>query len=108
MYIQIKTTYPLSKQSEVLKAYIAATKKNKIPKYAKLIVPMAVSAGGKGVETFAVVEVEKGRYEDVINLIAKIEQEYHQIEGYTYQIRSWMTGPEAFATMGQEKPEYQE
>ncbi|NVM53837.1 MAG: hypothetical protein HWN66_09060 [Candidatus Helarchaeota archaeon] len=105
MYLILTSTYPFTKQAETEKAFFKAMEKNPTPAYIKPATPLAVRAGRAGIETLAVYEIDKGKIEEATNFIAKALQEYWGIEGYTYELTTWMTGPEAFATIGKKMPE---
>lgn len=105
MYIIIISTYPFTKQDEVEKAFIQGLQKNPIPSYIKQAVPLAVKAGGAGIETLAVFEVKSDKIQDALTELTKFERFYWGIEGYTYEAKLWATGPEAFDMIGKKMPE---
>jgi len=98
--IMVTMFYPLTKVPEVAKKYFEAFKKFPLKSFEKEVVTamkMHDKEGGVGI---AIVEVEKGRYEDALNLGYKRMLQFSSIEGFNYKVETLMTVEESLKSMG--------
>ena len=56
------------------------------------------------IRVIAITEVEKGKYEEALNLEAKRLVEYMSIEGYRFEMETLMTTEEAMPLLGLKMP----
>jgi hypothetical protein len=99
-YISIRTCYPPTKINETVNVFLDVQKKYPPDEeLMKTLVPSAVSGTLDGVEALSVYEVERYKVGDALLRISKVMAEYRKIEGYFYEIKTWLTAEEAISTI---------
>lgn len=106
--VLIMTTirFPFGKASEVAKRYLEGSKKN--PPDASLFktLAMGLRMTKEGWMTIGISDVVKGKYEEVLLRQARVNQEiFSDIEGFTYEVETFMDITEAMPIIGMEAPE---
>lgn len=98
--------YPQNKQSEVEQAYFRALKKYPRDKSVmKRVLRLAVRATKDGYKTLAIYDIPDGKFSAAFNHIAAFMHEYANIEGYRYEIETYLDMGEAFKIIGKPVPE---
>ena len=97
--------FPHAKSSEVAKKNIELIQKYPAdPSLGEGLV-IGVKATLEGIKALFVGNVTKGKIEEYIEAVAKQYQETAlEVEGYKYQIETYMTIPEAYKILGMEPP----
>jgi len=97
--------FPHAKSSEVAKKNIELIQKYPAdPSLGEGLV-IGVKATLEGIKALFVGNVTKGKVEEYIEAVAKQYQETAlEVEGYKYQIETYMTVPEAYKILGMEPP----
>lgn len=97
--------FPHAKSSEVAKKNIELIQKYPAdPSLGEGLV-IGVKATLEGIKALFVGNVTKGKIEEYIEAVAKQYQETAlEVEGYKYQIETYMTVPEAYKILGMEPP----
>jgi len=104
--IFIESQYPVSKNKEVLAAWLKALEK--YPRDESLATPLvesAVTSDKCGLRVFSANQTKPGKYEEALAYTAKFMTEFFDIEGFYYEIRTWMTIEEALESIGQKPPD---
>ena len=82
--------YPPGKANEVGKKFLEVTKKlPPDPSISKLLT-IAVKATKDGIKVVGISEIVKGKYEEALARSTKWNQEYTSIEGYRYEMETFM------------------
>jgi hypothetical protein len=100
-YIITTSLYPSDKAPEVAKRYLEAIAK--YPPDARLgtqIVPAAVTTTLQGIKVIGIIEVKKGKLEDVVARTAKMMAMFFSIQGFEYTIERYATVEEAMKVIG--------
>ncbi|MHA2036227.1 MAG: hypothetical protein ACW98X_07325 [Promethearchaeota archaeon] len=97
--------FPHAKANEVAKKNIELIQKYPAdPSLGEGLV-IGVKATTEGIKGLFVGDVKKGKVEEFIERVAKQYQETAlEIEGYKYQLETYMTVPEAYKILGMEPP----
>jgi hypothetical protein len=99
--IMVTVWYPPNKSTEVTKKYFEVMKKFPAASFAKMVVNAVKTSWDKeGVVAMEIAEIEKGKYEEEMNLIMKRMNELTGIEGVRYRVETLITFEQAFALMG--------
>jgi hypothetical protein len=99
-------TYPPNKQLEVQNKFFEIV--NKYPydeSVAKRLVRLAVRITKDGYEVISIVDIPEGKYTEAFKQTAANLHEYSGIEGYRGEIRTYLSGEEAFKIIGKKLPE---
>jgi hypothetical protein len=100
-YIITHCWYPLTKADEVAKKYLEALEKYPPDEsLAKSVVPAAISSIQEGLETLAIVEVERQKVGDALERDIRFMIEFRSIEGFNYEIKIWSKVEEALERIG--------
>jgi len=102
--IMVTLWYPPDKGIEVGKKYLGVMQKFPLESFEKPLVPVGVSPSKDGIKGISITEVEKGKYEETLNLVARRMVEFHGIEGFRYEIKTLLTGEEAMPLIGLKMP----
>ena len=102
--IMVTTWYPPDKATEVAKKFLEVIQKYPHESFEKPLVLGAVSTVKDGIKVISITEVEKGKYEEALNLTSKRLVEYMGIEGYRCEIDTLLTVEEAMPLIGLEMP----
>ena len=98
--------YPPNEQLEVQNKFFETV--NKYPydeTLMKRIVRLAVRMTPDGYEVINIYDIPEGKYTEAFNRIASSIHEYSTIEGYTSEVRTYLSGEEAFKIIGKKLPE---
>ena len=104
--IMIENRYPLSKNQEVIAAWLGAMEK--YPRPEGLFTPLletAVSSRKKGLRVLSAYQPEPGKFEEALAYFGRFMSSFFHIESYSYEMSTWLTIEEAMASIGQEAPE---
>ncbi|HEC38394.1 hypothetical protein LCGC14_1290840 [marine sediment metagenome] len=104
-FIIATSSYPSHKQDEVVKKYIKL-----IPKYPPdeslgELIAQPVSTGPNGITVLSIYRVKEGKLDAAFIRTGTQLYEYKDIEGYEYEVKVWLTFPEAAAIAGIPSPE---
>ena len=102
--IMVTSWYPPNKAIEVAKKLLEGMQKFPQESFEKPLVLAGVTSVKDGIRGITITEVEKGKYEEALNLTAKRLVEYFGIEGYRFEIETLMTIEEAMPLLGLEMP----
>ncbi len=106
MYLVVEIWYPPGNEAKAGKLYLEILKKyppdNTI---SETVIPFAVNSTPQGTHTFTVSNVKKGKLEDAIKNATQNMLGFSEIEGMTYQIRTYLTAPEAMRFINLQMPE---
>ena len=97
--IMVTSWIPPDKGTEVGKKYLEVMQKIPFESFEKPL----VNAGNMikdGLKVIVIVEVEKGKYEEALNLAVKRESEFFGIDGYRSEIETLLTLEEAMPMLG--------
>ena len=98
--------YPAHKQVEVQNRFFEVV--NKYPEdetIMKRIVQLGVRVTFEGYEVMNLYDIPEGKYTEAFNRTASNLHEYSNIEGYTAEIRTYLSGAEAFKIIGKKLPD---
>ncbi len=102
--IMLTSWYPPDKATEVAKKFIEVMGKYPQESFEKPLVLAAASSVKDGLRSISITEIEKGKYEEAMDLIARREVEYFGIEGYRFEMETLLTIEEAMPLVGLEMP----
>jgi len=102
--IMVTSWYPPDKAVEVAKKFLEVMQKFPQESFEKPLLLGGVTSVKDGIRVIAITEVEKGKYEEALNLEAKRLVEYMSIEGYRFEMETLMTTEEAMPLLGLEMP----
>jgi hypothetical protein len=101
MYIVITSLYPNDKAKEVAKMYLKCLEKYPVDNsVATPIVPVAIRATQQGIRTIVISEVKKGKFDDAMAISTNRMVMFHDIEGYRYSIKPFLTLEEGLKLIG--------
>ena len=104
--IFVESQYPVSKNQEVLAAWLKALEKYPRDEgLSTILVDAAVTSDKCGLRVFTASQTKPGKYEEAMAYTAKFMTEFFDIEGFYYEIRTWMTIDEAMESIGGKAPE---
>jgi hypothetical protein len=98
--IMITVSYPLTKGNEVTKKYFEVMKKFPHASFEKPLVDAQKMHDKEGGVVISIFAVDKGKYEESLNLNYKRFLEFYGIEGFNYKVETLMTLEESFALQG--------
>jgi len=104
--IFVESQYPVSKNKEVLAAWLSALEK--YPRDESLATPLvdaAVTSDKCGLRVFSANQTKPGKYEEALAYTSKFMTEFFDIEDFSYEIRTWLTNEEAMESIGEKAPE---
>jgi len=97
--------YPPGTESKAGKKYLEVMKKYPDDKSISTpVVPFMVNTTRNGTHTMSIYQVKRGMWEKATDLATKRMLEFSVIEGIRYEIRSYLTAPEAMANINLEMP----
>ncbi|NVM00743.1 MAG: hypothetical protein HWN67_00285 [Candidatus Helarchaeota archaeon] len=97
--------YPHGKAKDVGKKYIEVLKKFPPDRSLAKTVLVAARATKDGIKVIGISDVKKGKYKEALIRLVQSEQEYTDIEGFTYEIETYLDITEAMPIVGLEAPE---
>jgi len=98
MFLMITQTYPTKSVAEVGKVGMELLAKAP-PPYVKRL-GVYIAAGGDGMKTYILYEIEKGQVEEGIKELNKRYVAYFNIEGWKFTVEPLMTVEEALPLIG--------
>jgi len=98
MFFMVTQTYPTKSVAEVGKVGVESLAKAP-PPYVKRL-GVYIAAGGDGMKTYVLYEIEKGHVEEGIKELNKRMVAYFNIEGWKFTVESLMTPEEALPMLG--------
>ena len=104
--IFIESQYPVSKNKEVLTAWLQGIEK--YPRPDDLFTPLvetAVASDKCGLRVLSAFQSLPGKYEETAAYFAKFMTVFYEIESFYYETRTWMTIEEAMESIGEKAPE---
>jgi hypothetical protein len=104
--LMIKNQYPVSKNKEVLAAWLSGLEK--YPRPEDLVTPLietAVSSDMNGLKVMSAYLFDPAKYAKVSAYFRKFMTTFYEIEGYVYQFSTWSTIEEALESIGEKPPE---
>lgn len=105
VYLVLDVWYPPGKESEAGNQYLEVMKKYPgDPSISEAVIPFAVNSTPEGTHTFTVSTVKKGKLEEAIKRTTQSMLEF-SVEGMRYQIRTYLTAPEAMRLINLQMPE---
>jgi hypothetical protein len=102
--IMVTSWYPPDKAIEVAKKFLEVMQKFPQESFEKPLLLGGVTSVKDGIRVIAITEVEKGKYEEAMNLISRREVEYFGIEGFRFEMATLLTVEEAMPLVGLEMP----
>ena len=104
--IFIESQYPVCKNKEVVAAWLKGLEKFPRPDgLFKPLVESAVTSDKCGIRVLSAHQTNPGKYEESVVYLAKFMTVFFDIEGYSYDFRTWMTIEEAMESIGEKMPE---
>ena len=104
--IIVESQYPVSKNKEVLASWLKALEKYPRPEgLSTPLIEAAVTSDKCGLRVLSASQTNPGKYEETAAYIAKFMAEFFDIEGFYYDVRTWMTNEEAMEAIGEKPPE---
>jgi len=104
--IVIDSNYPVSKNQEVLAAWLGALEKYPRPEGVFTpLVETAVSSNQDGLRVFSAFQTNPGKYEEARAYLAKFMASFFHIEEYYYEMPTWSTIEEAMESIDAKMPE---
>jgi hypothetical protein len=104
-YLIVTASWPSDKSDEVAKMFFEEMKK--YPPDDSLgipVVPAAFTRTLQGIEAMVVIEVKKGKLEDLLTREMNALAMFRNIQGYEAQVEIYMTLEEALGTIGMSPP----
>ena len=104
--LMIENQYPVSKNKEVLAAWLSGLEK--YPRPEGLVTPLietAVSSDLNGLKVMSAYLFDPAKYAEVSAYFRKYMTSFFDIEGYAYQFSTWSTIEEAMESIGEKAPE---
>jgi len=102
--IMITSWYPPHKATEVAEKYIEVLQKHPYESFEKMLVDSASRPDKDGIEVISIADVEKGKYEEIFNLIVKRMVMLMSIEGFRYKFDTLYKLEEAYPLVGLAPP----
>ena len=99
-------TYPPNKQPEIQKKFFEVSSKYPYDEsLMKRVLRMGVRVTNEGYEVISIHEIPEGKFTEAFNQMAANLHEYSGIEGYRAELRTYLSGVEAFKILGKKLPE---
>ena len=98
MFFMVTQTYPTKSVAEVGKVGMETLAKAPPPHVKRL--GIYIAAGGDGMKTYILYEIEKGQVEEGIKELNKRYVAYFNIEGWKFTVEPLMTVEEALPLIG--------
>ncbi len=105
VYLFLEVWYPPGKETEAVNQYLEIMKKYpEDPSISEAVIPFAANSTPEGTHTIIVDAVKKGKLEKAIKRTTQSMLEF-SIEGFRYQIRTYLTATEAMSLLKLKMPE---
>ena len=99
--LMITTWFPPEREEEVNEIYLGLPAKYPVDEsLGKTLVPLGVSSTKEGTKSIIVFEVAKGKFDEVMELVARQLREFRHIEGYRYETETFLSQAEAMNLIG--------
>jgi len=102
--IMVTSWIPLDKVTEVTEKYMEVIQKFPQESFEKPLVISGSSPSKDGIKVISITEVEKGKYEEAVNLVARRMAEFYSIKGYRFEVETLLTLEEALPVIGMAPP----
>ena len=102
MHVVAITTYPLKSVMEVGKRFVESLK-DPLPDYVNRLA-IYTRYGGKGIQVYSPVEIEKGREDEGLKELVKWYVPFFDIEGFEVKIEFVLIAEESLPLIGLEMP----
>ena len=100
VYLIIESWYPFGKTDEVRNKFFEVEKEYpEDPNLAKRLL-IAFRAVKEGVNALSIYDVKDGKYKETLIRLAKSMRLFTEVEGYKYEMRSYITLAEGLALTG--------
>lgn len=98
--------YPTSKNNEVLTAWFKAIEKYPRPEgLFTTLVDTAVTGDKNGIKVLSAHLITPGKYDEASAYLIKFNAEFFNVQGFSYEFKTWSTIEEAMAAIDQQTPE---
>ena len=101
----VESWFPIGKSSDAGKTWIEINKKYPPDKTISKRLFVAVGPTREGMNTIGAWDVKDGKYKEALARMNAAMLMYGKIEGYRYEIRTYMSAIEAMPIIGLEAPE---
>lgn len=101
--IVVTTWYPNEKEDEVNQIYFGLPEKypaNETAELGNVLVPLGVTSTHEGMKVITVFEVAKGKFDEAMELTARMLREFRHVDGYRYEVETMFTQAEAMNLIG--------
>jgi len=102
--IMVTAWIPPDKVTEAAQKYMEVMQKFPEQPFEKSLVQAASVATKDGIKVISIGEIERGKYEEALDLVMKRNAEYYGIKGYRYEVETLATLEEALPTIGMAPP----
>jgi hypothetical protein len=104
-YLIVTSSWPSDKSDETAKKYLEViTKYPPDDSLGTEVVPGAFSSTLQGIKAITIIEVKKGKLEDLLTRERKALSMFRTIQGYESQVETYMTLEEAFGSIDMSLP----
>jgi len=101
MYLVTTSLYPTDKAKEVAEVYLKCIVKYPDDNSVSIpIVPVAARGTFQGIKTMVIYEAKKGKLEEAMDIAVKRLAMFHDIPGYRYSLKTFMTLEEGLKLLG--------
>lgn len=97
--------YPHDKAREVGKKFIEVFKKYPPDPSLSKVLSIAVKATIDGIKVIGISEIKKGKFNEALDRATKSNLEYASIEGFKWEMETYMDVNEAMKNIGMEAPQ---
>lgn len=102
--IMVTAWIPPDKIAEAAEKYMQVIQKYPQAPFEKPLVEAASRSTKDGIEVVSIGEIERGKYEEALELALKRNAEYYSIKGYRYRVDTLAKLEEALPTIGMTPP----
>jgi len=103
--VMVTSWFPPGKAAEAGKKYLEVMKKYPTESFEKAVLLIGVRATKDGMKSISITEAKKGDLEKVLNIEMKRMLMFGAIEGFKYDIETYLSGAEAMPMVGLGMPE---
>ena len=98
--IMVTAWIPPDKIVEAAQKYMEVLQKFPEQPFEKPLVEAASNSTKDGIKVISIGEIERGKYEEAMDLVMKRNAEYYGIKGYRYEVETLATLEEALPAIG--------
>jgi len=102
--IMVTAWIPPDKIAEAAQKYMEVLQKFPEQPFEKPLVEAASTSTKDGIKVISIGEIERGKYEEAMDLVTKRNAEYYGIKGYRYEVETLATLGEALPAIGMAPP----